>query len=363
MPYKFSHDTDLNLLIQARDPALLNTLHLMYQQDSNIGFLQDGHTLSTGYGDDFFRVIREVAHRFNIATALEIGCGGCYLLEKLSALGIDALGIDPSPVAHHYAAQKHIPIIDDFYPSKALSRQFDLIYHVDVLEHVSNPVEFLTYHLDNLTTNGLILVNIPDNSRSIELGDISLATHQHLNNFDELSLFNTLVKSGYKVIDIIKSGFGGSLYGLATPATSSVSASFKPSFSDKLVADFFGKSSANILRFTNLVHRLLDLNLSLGFYMPLRAFPYLSAAGILNKVRLFDDISHWHNAYIGSSSTPIENFEDLCNQPPDYLFIMSHTFGHGLRQKISSNLPDQKILLLSDFLCDTSFTLDSISEL
>lgn len=350
LPYKITLDPELNLIIEERSTSLLETLRVMYREESNIGFLQDGHSLATAYGDDFLRVIHKMVDRYSISSALEVGCGGCYLLERVAAMGVSCLGIDPSPVAHIKASEKQLKVIDDFYPSTQLNEQFDLIYHVDVLEHVANPVDFLNSHLVNLSKDGVLIVNVPDNTRAIELGDISLVSHQHLNSFDENSLYQTLSHAGYKTIDILKSEYGGSLYGIATPSRSSISSAFKPSVSPHLAREFFSKASSNINRFSNLANDLIESGQSLGFYMPLRSFPYLAAANIIDKVRLFDDISHWHNSYIGSSRMPIENFNDLCREPVDRLFIMSHSFGESLKKKVMSQIPTQQVILLSDFL-------------
>lgn len=354
LPYTFSLEPSLGLVIEERNDYLLDVLHLMYQQDANIGFLQDGHTLATAYGDDFFSVIREMVSTFSVTNALEVGCGGCYLLERVKDLSIDVLGVDPSPIAQQKSVEKGLSVINEFYPAKSLQKTFDLIYHVDVLEHVENPVTFLKNHLDNLNPNGLLIVNVPDNSRTIELGDISLATHQHLNSFDELSLFNCFEQAGFKVIDIIKSKYGGSLYGVATPTGSYHTSYYRPSFSELWANAFFSKASDNISRFSELISKYKARGTELGFYMPLRTFPYLSAAGITEEVRLFDDISHWHNSYIGSSPVAVENFTDLCHRPVDHLFIMSHSFGHSLRRQILSQLPSQQITLLSDFLAENN---------
>lgn len=352
LPYTLTIDPTLNLIIEERNEALLDTLHLMYQQESNIGFLQDGHTLANSYGDDFFVVIERLVNQYNINNALEIGCGGCYLLQKIRKIGVDGVGVDPSPIAHRKGSEKGIKVINSFYPAPDLTDVYDLIYHVDVLEHVSNPVDFLKTHHGNLATNGIIIVNVPDNTRSIELGDISLASHQHLNNFDIYSLFATLEAADFKVVDIIKSSFGGSLYGVACKKNSKIVSEYAARSDSSIATNFFSKAHSNIERFRSFTDDLTNSGSTLGFYMPLRAFPYLSIGNLSDKVRLFDDISHWHNSYIGSSQVPIENIHDLFNNPVNHLFIMSHSFGHGLKNKILKMLPNQRITLLSDFLVD-----------
>ena len=97
--------------------------------------------------------------------------------------------------------------------------------------------------------------------------------------------------------------------------------------------EFFPKANKVIDRFKYLVKKSLNDSKTLGFYMPLRSFPYLSVTNLLDKVRLFDDIEHWHNGYIDGSATRIENFNDLINDPVDHLFIMSLSYGDLLKEK------------------------------
>ena len=100
----------------------------------------------------------------------------------------------------------------------------------------------------------------------------------------------------------------------------------------------------------------MTINLSLkqkktvGFYMPLRAFPYIASYDFPLKYRLFDDQKHWHKKYIDGESTKIENYEDLLKDPVDHLFIMSITFGEIVKKKILKKLPNIKITLIKELL-------------
>ena len=53
--YRFKEIKKINLLIEKRSKRLLKFLNEIYKKESNIGFFQEGHTMSKGYGDDFLR--------------------------------------------------------------------------------------------------------------------------------------------------------------------------------------------------------------------------------------------------------------------------------------------------------------------
>lgn len=348
LPYSFELMAELNLVIERRNPALLSCLTEMYREESNIGFLQDGHNLSKGYGGDFLDFIQRKISVHDVKKILEIGCGGCAILEQMQASGFDVTGVDPSPIAVAKGEEKNIRVIPDFFPCPQIDFKADLIFHADVLEHVIDPVGFLRQQKDGLTSDGSIIINVPDCTASIAAGDISIASHQHLNSFDDLSLFNTVAAAGLHVVTIEKSKFGGSLYCLAS--VKKPLSVFQVKVSDQHAKNFIRKAGRVQARFESIAKPLLDGGESVGFYMPLRSAPYLASIGRLNGFRLFDDIGHWHEGYFDGLDVPIENFNDLVRNPVDHLFIMSLTFGDVVRNKVLAQCPQTRIVVLKDIV-------------
>ena len=58
MSYSFEFLPDLDLIQHKPTKLLLQNLEKMYLENSNIGFLQDGHNLAKGYGEDFYKFIK-----------------------------------------------------------------------------------------------------------------------------------------------------------------------------------------------------------------------------------------------------------------------------------------------------------------
>ncbi len=348
LPYSFGVIPELGLLIERRNPALLACLDAVYRAESNVGFLQDGHSLAKGYGGDFLAFIARSIAPLGIRSVVEIGCGGCYLLEKLREQGYEVTGVDPSPIAAAKGREKGIRIIGDFFPSPRMDFKADLIFHVDVFEHVAEPVAFLASQRERLSENGYVIINTPDCTASIAAGDISIAFHQHLNSYDERSLHDTVRAAGLYVVTIEKAGFGGSLYCLASkrkPATE-----FAVTVPAGGTEAFFGKAAAAQASFRALAEPLFARGTGLGFYMPLRALPYLASIRRLEGFRLFDDIAHWHGGYIDGLDVPIENFSDLVARPVEHLFVMSLTFGEVVKRKARERLPSLPVTTLQDIL-------------
>ena len=347
MKYTFEYVPELDLLQSLATEELSVTLSRMYKEDANIGFLKDEHTLAKSYGGDFLVCLNKYLEKYSIENILEIGCGGCLLLEDLAKRNYNVQGVDPSPVAVRAGKKKNIEVIQDFFPSEKLQKVPDLIFHVDVFEHVTDPVKFLKQQKQFLSDTGIIIINVPDCTDTIKVGDISIAQHQHVNSFDVSSLAHVIMAAGLNIIDIEKSGYGGSLYGIATKR-SDIKKYVMPS--QKNGKQFFKKSETSLKRFTDKLAPLINQKKIIGFYMPLRAFPYLSNIKMPINIRIFDDIAHWHNGFIDGFDFPIENFDDLLENPVEHLFIMSLTFGEALEAKINDQIPGIKVHRLDQII-------------
>lgn len=350
MPYLFKVMSNTNLLIEARNSKLLAILNKVYKEDSNIGFLRKGHSLANSYGEDFYKFLKSILVYLKGKKILEVGCGGCYILDKLKKLNYNVYGVDPGPLAKREGLARGIKIVNDFYPSKKIDFKVDLIFHVDVLEHISNPLLILQHHYKNLNEEGFIVINVPDVTEGVSLGDISIATHQHLNSFTKNSLHNLVEKAGFYVVKINKSGFGGSLYCLASKKKPLKKRKF---IKKQLISEnrnFFLKSKKAIIKFNKKINNCITKGETIGFYMPLRAFPYIASSKFRYNYRLFDDQKHWHRKFIDGENRKIENFDDLIKKPVDHLFVMSTTFGKLVKNKVKKKLKDIRITLIKELL-------------
>src|SRR5947207_15954861 len=71
MSFVFSYDARLDLIIEERSDRLAAVLNDVYRREANVGFLQDGHSLAKGYGDDFWEFLHHVLSRNEVRQILE----------------------------------------------------------------------------------------------------------------------------------------------------------------------------------------------------------------------------------------------------------------------------------------------------
>jgi len=133
---------------------------------------------------------RELRHQWVLKNiqqgkTLDFGCGDGTLVAKLVYLGCDAYGFEPAEQGARLAQQKicgneeeEKRIIQDYSQIQKVSKIFENIILSEVLEHVENPVDFLTnFVLPFADSNTKILITVP--SGPISEFDRFIGHHRH----------------------------------------------------------------------------------------------------------------------------------------------------------------------------------------
>lgn len=353
LPFEFSVD-EFGLIQQPASSDLDVVLEAVYRLDSNIGYLQEHYTIANDYKTDFLNFLEDHLVKLGLdnsaVKALEIGCGEGLLIRSLQKLGLQVLGVDPSPIAKRASEKYGFDLYPEFFIAEAFEGQnYDLIYHVDILEHLRDPLLFLRSNAQALSQSGFLIVSVPDAS-DVYKGDISAAMHQHLSYFDEGSLRSILQRAGFEVLTIVRAGYGGSLYAVAKLGNNTAS---EPE-SALPRTDFLSISNA----FESSISRVsssLDWSKKIGLYVPTRAIPYIStiypyAFEKQSGIRYFDDTRHWLGKFIDGTDIPIEPGVALMDEPVDNLVIFSNTFGELIREKLRSYGYTGEINLLKEII-------------
>ena len=155
---------------------------------------------------------------FNGLKILDIGCGGGLLSEPMARLGANVVGADAAerniPVAKVHAQNSGLEI--DYRHTSAeeiakTSEKFDVVLNMEVIEHVADPLGFLTACKQLLKPNGLMLCStINRNPKSYLMAIIGAehvmrwlpkGTHDWNKFITPDELFDLLKNAGFTPVD------------------------------------------------------------------------------------------------------------------------------------------------------------------
>lgn len=116
---------------------------------TSTGYLYElTHFHFSSYKDAFFDVLLAAADEFGLRTVADAGCGIGLDAQALAATGLDVTLYDlPSPSTAYATWRIARDVVGaSFRPMDRLGeRQHGLVYAVDVLEHVPDPVPFIPW--------------------------------------------------------------------------------------------------------------------------------------------------------------------------------------------------------------------------
>src|SRR5262245_27757079 len=97
-------------------------------------------------------------------SVLEIGAASGLLVGEALRQGLEATGVEPSRSLVEAAERLNgVSLICGTFAHPALSgRRFDLIYVIDVIDHVTEPVQLLPSLKSALSPGGLVIVTTPN---------------------------------------------------------------------------------------------------------------------------------------------------------------------------------------------------------
>lgn len=149
---------------------------------------------------------------------LDIGCGGGLLSEPMARLGADVVGADAAerniPVARVHAEQSGLSIDYRHTSAEALAaagEQFDVVLNMEVVEHVPDPLHYLTACRQLLRPGGLhVCSTINRNPKSFAMAIVGAeyvmrwlpkGTHEWSKFITPDELYNLLEKAGLTPVD------------------------------------------------------------------------------------------------------------------------------------------------------------------
>ena len=136
-------------------------------------------------------------HIQTLGAHLDIGCSAGLLLQQFAShYGCKPAGIEPGNAYRRYASQQGLDVVASLQDLKAhLNQRFDLVSLAHVLEHLADPVGYLSAVREELLArDGWLLVEVP-NLYCHDSFEVA-----HLVSYSPHTLQQVLAKAGYKTI-------------------------------------------------------------------------------------------------------------------------------------------------------------------
>jgi SAM-dependent methyltransferase len=300
-----------------------------YRQNENIGFLNPESGQAQTYGSSFNNFLLGELQRAQPRQVVEIGCGAGFSIQFLAQRGFDVLGVDPSEYSLRWSERLGFRLANDFFHEGLLEHPPDFVYCNDVFEHVRDVEKFSAMVHGCLADGGTFCFATTNSTRSIELGDISMLEHQHVNMFTDRSIALILGKAGFVDINIGGGTYGNTFHVTAVKRARGLApVSGRAALRRVLFCDgYFERAADRIRAFERYYHEQQMTHC----YVPLRGIPYLACVGDFGKTRVFDSNVAWRHKYIDGYDLPIEGLEDIVYSPGQSFFVASLTFFNEIR--------------------------------
>jgi SAM-dependent methyltransferase len=111
--------------------------------------------------------IKSTLHTFYPSSILDVGCGRGWMMEAISKIYPNASikGIEPSEQESDNARENGFPVITTkLNTQKDIRGEYDLVYSTNVIEHTTDPIDFLKSLKSLVNNDGFIVLTCPDSS-------------------------------------------------------------------------------------------------------------------------------------------------------------------------------------------------------
>jgi SAM-dependent methyltransferase len=141
---------------------------------------------------------------------LDVGSGPGFFLLRGKELGWQTLGIEPSAQSAAHSRELGLDIVEEFLSPKITPRLgcFDVVHLSQVLEHISDPKNFLDQVHDLVKPGGLVHLIVPNDYNPFQIALKKtcgfepwwVAPPHHINFFDFDSLTGLMERCGFEVV-------------------------------------------------------------------------------------------------------------------------------------------------------------------
>ena len=252
-------------------------------------------------------------------TILDIGCNDGTLLDIYSEHGLETYGVDPAVNLVDIRKKCH-KVHVGYFDEKYDDIKPDIITALNVFAHNENPFEFLNNCTRICRDDTKIFIQTSQ-AEMVKNGEFDTIYHEHINFFNIMSMSKLVERSGFKLIDAIKTPIHGTSYVFTLCKTgeqsSNVLVLLDEEYSQGLYElETYTKWSNRVLSFKNKIHALLDGKRVIAYGAAAKGNTLLNFCEIVPEF-IIDDNPFKQNTYSPGNSAPIRSISYLKDVPED----------------------------------------------
>lgn len=256
---------------------------------------------------------------------IEIGCGKGEFLQLMKDAGTDAYGIEYSDDSVQFCRDQGLQVEKDYilYAHDLLKNQpFDCFFILNFFEHLPDLNSTLQALHNNLTDEGIGIIEVPNFDMIIQENLFSEFINDHLYYFTEDTLRAVLSRHGFEVIETSQVWHNYIISMVIRKKQSLDLSSFKDHQEKvtKELQDYISRYEAGSVAIYGAGHQALAV---------------ISLAKLGDSIKyVLDDAPFKQGKYTPATHIPIVSSEMLRKDPPHAIIIMAASYSDEVARKL-----------------------------
>lgn len=262
---------------------------------------------------------------------LEIGCESVEQMKFFLDLNFTCTAINPGA-----KPDNNVEFINGFYGKDTIDNQFNYIVSRFSLEHIINCDMFFSELRKNISTDGIVIVQVPNIEYFLSIGVLNILAHEHPHYFCQKSLLAMIRRYGFEILHISKTDEPSLICAFTLQ---NIGVSFKP----KQALD---NASSVIRQIKELIRSTSSDVILYGAGLSLTALLYDGSFDeqLKNKVQIVDDNPVLSGRYMPNTTLEVIPSEEMkINADSTIILMLSEHYQQAILTRLLEKHKDNVI--------------------